>query len=102
MQTGITVNLGRSAVLDTGPMEIIVSEARSEPCDLGYFTHAGIDPQKKRYLLLKSRQHFRAGFEAIAKHVVLVAGRGVCSSDYGLFPFAKLARPVYPLDDSWD
>jgi hypothetical protein len=29
---------------------------------------------------------------------VLISGPGVCSSDYSLFPFQHLARPIYPLD----
>ena len=99
MMTGFTVNLGRTALLDTGDMELIVCERRSEPYDLGYLTHAGIDPLQKRYIVVKSRQHFRAGFEPIAKHILLAAGPGVCSSDYGLFPFQFLKRPIYPLDD---
>ncbi|MDP6833324.1 MAG: MlrC C-terminal domain-containing protein, partial [Alphaproteobacteria bacterium] len=74
------------------------SERRFEPFDTGCFTHAGIDPAAKRYVLIKSRQHFRAGFGPIAKHVVLVAGPGVCSSDYESFPFKNLRRPIYPLD----
>lgn len=98
MMTGITLNLGRCAVLDTGTVEILVSERRTEPFDIGCFTHAGIDPSRKRYVLIKSRQHFRAGFEPIAKHIVLVAGPGVCSSDYALFHFQKRPRPMYPID----
>lgn len=49
-------------------------------------------------MLLKSRQHFRAGFEPIAKHSVMVAGPGVCISDYSKLPFKRLPRPLYPLD----
>lgn len=98
MMTGMTLNIGRTAVLDTGKIEIVVSEERYEPFDTGCFTHAGIDPTRKDYVLIKSRQHFRAGFEPIAKHIVLVAGPGVCSSDYSLFPFQKLPHPIYPID----
>ncbi len=98
MATGSPVKLGRTAVLRTGSVDIVVSERRFEPFDTGCFTHAGIDPAAKRYVLIKSRQHFRAGFGPIAKHVVLVAGPGVCSSDYRSFPFRNLRRPIYPLD----
>ena len=35
---------------------------------------------------------------AFAYRVVLIAGPGVCSSDYDLFPFQNLRRPIYPLD----
>ncbi|MBT3535600.1 MAG: ABC transporter substrate-binding protein, partial [Rhodospirillaceae bacterium] len=98
MATGSPMNLGRTAVLRAGSVDIVVSERRHEPFDTGCFTHAGIDPATKRYVLIKSRQHFRAGFGPIAKHVVLVAGPGVCSSDYASFGFKNLRRPIYPLD----
>ena len=98
MATGSPMNMGRTAVLRSGSVDIVVSERRYEPFDTGCFTHAGIDPAAKRYVLIKSRQHFRAGFGPIAKHVVLVAGPGVCSSDYAAFPFKNLRRPIYPLD----
>jgi len=98
MATGTRMNMGRTAVLETPGIDIVVSERRFEPFDTGCFTHCGIDPAKKAYVLIKSRQHFRAGFDPIARHVVLVAGPGVCSSDYSLFPFDKLRRPIYPLD----
>ena len=98
MMTGFAVDLGRTAVLDTGPLQLVVSAHRCEPYDLGYISHTGIDPAKKRYVVVKSRQHFRAGFEAIAHHIVLAAGPGVCSSDHESFPFTRLERPIYPFD----
>lgn len=98
MFTGVAMNIGRCAVLDTGAVEILVSEGRYEPFDTGAFTHAGIDPARRKYVLLKSRQHFRAGFEPLAKHIVMVSGPGTCTSDYSLFPWKNLRRPIYPLD----
>lgn len=98
MMAGFPVNLGGTAVLDTGPLEIIVSGGRSEAYAPQYFSHAGIDPLKKRYLVVKSRQHFRAGFEPIAKQVLMAAGLGVCREEYTEMPFRNLTRPIYPLD----
>lgn len=98
MFTGMQLSLGRTVVLETEGIQIFVSERPQEPYDTGLFTHAGVDPARKKYVLIKSRQHFRAGFGPLARHVVLVAGPGVCSSDYSLFPFRHLPRPIYPLD----
>jgi microcystin degradation protein MlrC len=98
MATGVRVRMGRTAVLDTGAMQLVVSEGRAEPSDLGVFTHAGIDPRLKRYVLIKSRQHFRAGFEPIARHIVLCDGDGVTSSDLALFDYRKRRRPLYPFE----
>ena len=98
MMTGALVNCGRTVVLDTGPVKLVITENRVEPFDLGVFTHCGLDPLTADYILLWSRQHFRAGFEPIAQEVLMLAGPGVCSSDYGLFPFERIRRPMYPID----
>ena len=98
MATGMRVRMGRTAVLDTGHLQIVISERRAEPFDLGVFTHCGIDPRRKRYVLIKSRQHFRAGFEPIARHIVLCDGEGVTSSDLRLFTYKKRRHPLYPFE----
>ena len=98
MATGSTIRMGRTAVLDTGKIEIVVSEQRSEPFDVGVFTHCGIDPTRKRYVLIKSRQHFRAGFEPIARHIVMCDGDGCTASDLSLFDYKNIRRPLYPFD----
>lgn len=98
MFTGMWLSLGRTVVMESNGVTIFISEKPQEPYDVGVFTHAGIDPFSKKYVLIKSRQHFRAGFEKDARHIVLIAGPGVCSSDYGIFPFRHLPRPIYPLD----
>src|SRR6478672_4551117 len=78
MATGTTVRMGRTAVLDTGKMQIVVSERRAEPFDLGVFTHCGIDP--------------------IAKHIVMCDGDGCTASDLKLFKYTRVKRPLYPFD----
>ncbi len=98
MQTGLEVNLGRTVLFDIGAARIVLSERRWEPYDTSIFEHVGVDSRQCKYLLLKSRQHFRAGFEAIAGEIVLAAGPGVCSSDYSQFDFRHLPRPIFPLD----
>jgi microcystin degradation protein MlrC len=100
--TGIHEDLGLTAVLDIGNIEIVICSTRHEPYDLGVFTHAGIDPAQKKFILIKSRQHFRAGFEPILKDVVMVSGPGICTSDYSQFPWKNVRRPIYPLDRDVD
>jgi len=98
MYTGVRIHMGRTVVLDTGRVAIVIIEYNHEPFDLGVFRSVGIEPTRKRYLLLKSRLHYRAGFLPIARQVIECDGVGVTSSDYGLFRFQKLRRPIYPLD----
>jgi microcystin degradation protein MlrC len=98
MYTGVRTYLGRTAVLDTGKAQIVVTERAHEPFDTGVFTHAGIDPRQKRYIVLKSRIHYRAGFKPIAAHIVECAGAGVTNADLSVYPYRKLTRPIFPLD----
>jgi microcystin degradation protein MlrC len=102
MGTGQMVRMGPTALLDTGKVEIVVISRQTEPWDVGVFTSVGIDPSTKRYLLLKSRLHWRAAFGSLARHVVMCDGEGVTTSDYSRFDFRHLRRPIFPLDDvSW-
>ena len=95
---GMRCYMGRTAVLDTGAAEIVVTERNQEPWDRGIFTSVGIDPARKRFLLLKSRMYFRPVFLPIAKGMVFCDALGVGSSDWKLFNYRKLRRPIYPLD----
>ncbi len=96
--TGTVAQLGPCAVLDTGKMEIVIVSRHHEPFDTGIFTSVGIQPEHKRYLLLKSRIHYRAGFAKMAKHTFRLDGQGVTTSDNSLLDFKKIRRPIYPLD----
>jgi microcystin degradation protein MlrC len=98
MYTGVRVAMGRTAVLDTGKAEIVVTENNHEPWDLGCLRSVGIEPTAKRFVLLKSRVHWRAGFKPIARAIVDCAGVGVTTSDYSILDFRKLRRPIYPLE----
>lgn len=95
---GILMDMGPTVVLDTGKIEIVVISRHQEPNDLGCFLSLGIDPQAKKYLMLKSRIHYRAGFADIAADIIECAGTGVCTSDYSQLTFKNVRRPIYPLD----
>jgi microcystin degradation protein MlrC len=98
MSRGELADMGPSAVLDTGKVEIAVISRHVEPHDIASFRTLGIEPEKKRYVMLKSRVHWRAGLGPLARAVVECAGEGVCTSDYSQLQFRRVRRPVYPLD----
>jgi len=102
VETGVTTYMGRTAVLDTGPIKIVVIERNHEPIDLGVFRSVGIEPTAIHYLLLKSRIHYRGAFMPIARHIIECDGVGVTSSDYSRFRFQKVRRPIYPLDSDFN
>lgn len=96
--TGLLMDMGPTVVFDTGKVEIVVISRQQEPNDKNCFLSLGIDPARKKYLMLKSRIHYRAGYRDIAKEVIECAGTGVCTSDYNQLTFKNVRRPIYPLD----
>ena len=98
MGRGVQMDMGATVVLDTGAVEIVLISRHVEPSDLNCLSSLGIDPLQKRYVMLKSRIHWRAGLGSMAKAVVECAGVGVCTSDYSQLRFTKVRRPIFPLD----
>lgn len=101
--TGMRCDMGEAAVLETEQAVVLVTEQPHEPWDFGVFKCVGLDPLAFRFLILKSRMYCRPVFEPVSKAVVECASLGATSSNFNLFAFRKLARPIYPLDPelSW-
>ncbi|WP_304360240.1 M81 family metallopeptidase [Collimonas fungivorans] len=103
--TGSTMQMGQSVLFDIGAAQIVVTEERVEPYDLGVFTSLGLDPASKTYLILKSRMYCRPVFVPISKGLEECDSDsgGPTSSNFKLFPIRNVRRPIYPLDPdtSW-
>ena len=100
MYTGLKSHLGPTAVLDVsgvrGRVQIVVTSLHHEPFDLVIFRHCGIEPTRKRFIVLKSRIHYRAGFKPIASHIVECQGEGVTNADLSVYRYRKLPAPLAP------
>jgi N-carbamoyl-L-amino-acid hydrolase len=81
-----------------GSTQIVVTERPHEPWDLGVFACVGVDPTQHRFVLLKSRMYCRPVFVPLSQGLIECDSPGVTSSDFALFPFARVTRPVFPLD----
>ena len=97
MYTGTNVTTGPTAVFESEGLSIVVTSLHHEPWDAGIFTSVGIDPAHCRYLLLKSRIHYRAGFSPYEKARVTLDGVGVTTSDNSLLSYRSSNRPLYPV-----
>ncbi|MBC5764538.1 M81 family metallopeptidase [Ramlibacter albus] len=98
MSTGERGSMGPCAVLEVQGVQVVVISDHVEPNDLAPFTAVGIAPETMKFVMLKSRIHWRAGLRSLAHAVVECAGTGVCTSDYSLLKFKNVRRPIYPLD----
>jgi microcystin degradation protein MlrC len=99
---GTKVGMGDSAAIRAGGIDIALTSKRTQAFTPSAFTSVGIDPAARRYVVVKSMNHFRAGFEPIAKAILYVAAPGAIDFDYTRVAYTRLQRPIYPLDaDAW-
>jgi microcystin degradation protein MlrC len=98
MGTGAETEMGRTAVLRIGGVDVIVTEKRLQPTDLELYRSLGIEPTEKRFIVVKSSVHYRAAHEPIAKEVIELDTPGLTSPRLSGFGFKKIRRPIFPLD----
>jgi microcystin degradation protein MlrC len=87
-----------------GGITVVVISNRYQTADPMFFEHLGLDIGLARTVCVKSRGHFRAGFEPWfpPEQVREVDTEGFTSPDLSRFDWANLPRPVYPLDKDTD
>lgn len=96
MQRGITVRMGRSAVLRVGNIDVIITERRQPVNDVAYFTLHGIDVRAVRLLCVKAKNHFRAAFAPICAEVIEVDTPGPAGIDLSKLPYRYAPRAELP------
>ena len=83
---------------------VVVISNRYQTADPTFFEHLGLDIAAARTVCVKSRGHFRAGFDPWfpPERVVEVDTAGFTSPVLTRFDWEGLPRPVYPLDEETD
>ena len=95
---GAKTRMGDCAAISAAGIDIVLNSKRTQTFTPSAFTNLGIDPAAKRYVVVKSMNHFRAGFAPIAKAILYVASPGAIDFDYRRIAYARVQRPIYPLD----
>ncbi len=95
---GSRVTLGRCAALRLAGTEIdiLVGSNRTQVFEPDIFTNLGIDPRSKQVLLVKSTNHFFAGFRPIASEILYVGVEGIYPSRSDGSCYTRLGRPIWP------
>jgi len=101
---GRALALGPSAALAIGEgdgvVAVVISD-RNQTADPVFFEMLGLDPGAARVVCVKSRGHFRAGFDLWfpPERVHEVDTAGLTSPVLSRLRWRGLPRPVYPLDE---
>lgn len=97
--TGRRVRAGWAAVLDADGVQVVVRERKVMPFDDEELRVLGIDPPRCRIIVVKAATAWRAAYGDIARAVIEVDTPGACTARLQTLPYAKVRRPVVPLDE---
>jgi microcystin degradation protein MlrC len=87
---GIKVHLGqdREAVPARG-VDVVLTQRRGQGHAPSIFSQVGIDPESKQILIVKSTQHFHAGFAPISKQILYAGDLGALPGDMKRIPLRR-------------
>jgi len=91
-------HLGAAVALRVEGVDVVVNSVRQQVFSPDCFTQLGIDPASKRFVVVKSTQHFRAHFDPIAGAAVYCDAPGALNTNLAALPYQHLRRPMWPLD----
>jgi microcystin degradation protein MlrC len=98
---GMRLELGPCAALRVAGVTVVVVSHRVQCADPVFFEMMGLEISRARSVVVKSRGHFRGGFDEFfgPDQIVEVDLPGLTSPMLGRFDWQRLPRPVIPLDD---
>jgi microcystin degradation protein MlrC len=104
--TGLPFSMGRTAVIDTGNVTIVVTERATPPFHGEHLTSVGIDPTAASVLVAKGAIAWKAAYGDAAQAVIEVDTPGACPIDPWRLPrwtepigWSAVGRPSVPSGD---
>ena len=97
---GRSLDLGPTCALAIGGITVVCISRRKQCADPVFFEMHGLDIAAARTVVVKSRGHFRGGFDEFfpPERVIEVDTPGLTSPVLERLQFSGLPRPVFPLD----
>jgi microcystin degradation protein MlrC len=90
---------GHTAVIDLGDGNtLVLNTLRTPPFSLGQLTSLGIDPKQARAVVVKAAVAYKAAYAPIAGEIIEVDTPGLTAINPARFTYARIGRPMYPLD----
>ena len=94
--------MGNAVRLEAERVHLVVGDLRTQTLHPTAFTDLGIDPGAMKAFVVKSAQHFHAGFAPIASEVIQMKGPGAITPDFTAIPFTKRDGNYWPrVDNPW-
>jgi microcystin degradation protein MlrC len=98
MREGMVDDQGRTAVIDCGGIQVVLTERRMFMWNLEQLRSLGIEPTRLAIIVVKAAIAYRAAYVPIAHRIIEVDTPGICAANVRRFTYSHLKRPIFPLD----
>jgi len=96
---GFQVRIGDAVWVQSDGIDVILNTHRFQTGHPDIMTQLGLDPATRHIVVVKSTQHFYAGFAPIARRVIYIAGPGTSNPDTLALGYRHVERPFWPRDE---
>ena len=90
------MDMGTGIWLEADGVHLVVNDKRTQAFHPICFIDLGIDLSAMRIVVVKSSQHFHAGFAPVASEVIYISGPGAITPDYANIPYTKRDGRYWP------
>lgn len=98
MRAGKSLEFGTSVRLDLGVVDVIVASHRRQVLDPEILLLHGVVPDRYDVLAVKSVNHFRAGFAAVAELMLVADAPGPLTREIDSLPRGPATAGLWPMD----
>lgn len=91
-----TMPMGNAVWLESDGVHLVVNDLRTQTFHPCAFSDLGIDLSQMKAVVVKSSQHFYAGFAPIASEVIQINGPGAITPDFTIIPYTKRDDNYWP------
>jgi microcystin degradation protein MlrC len=99
LSAGVEFDMGRVAVLEAGPLVVVLQSTAVMANDQNMLRSVGVDLGPLDAVVLKGAAAVRAGWRSAVERFVDVGTPGATTSDLGSLRYVAAARPLWPFDD---
>jgi microcystin degradation protein MlrC len=93
------VAMGPSAWVRAEGIDLVLCSLRTQTFHPEGMAALGLDPTTPRIMVVKSIQHFHAGFAPIASEILYASSPGALSQDFARFAYTKRSGRYWPRDE---
>jgi microcystin degradation protein MlrC len=103
MAEGVTQRFGPSPApmgdavwVSADGIDLVLITHRTQVFHPEGFAATGLDLSAKKIVVVKSTQHFHAGFAPLAKAILYASAQGALGADFANIAYTKITRPWWP------